>query len=45
MDHSDGVCFDDVDGNCYLDYDVDNGTGLCGHTHLAITEALHDQLD
>ncbi|KAB1190718.1 MULTISPECIES: aspartate aminotransferase family protein [Haloferax] len=45
IDHSDGVYLEDVDGNRYLDYDMNNGAGLCGHTHPKITAALHDQLD
>ncbi|MGM0605997.1 MAG: aspartate aminotransferase family protein [Halobacteriota archaeon] len=45
IDHSDGAYLEDVDGNRYLDYDMDNGAGLCGHTHPEITAALHDQLD
>lgn len=45
VDHSDGAYLEDVDGNRYLDYDMDNGAGLCGHTHPDITAALHDQLD
>lgn len=45
IDHSDGAYLEDVDGNRYLDFDMDNGAGLCGHTHPEITAALHDQLD
>jgi len=45
IDHSDGAHLVDVDGNRYLDYDMNNGSGLCGHTHPKIREALHDQID
>ncbi|MFO7925980.1 MAG: aspartate aminotransferase family protein [Halobacteriota archaeon] len=45
IDHSDGVHLEDVDGNRYLDYDMNNGAGLCGHTHPDIADALHDQID
>ena len=45
IDHSDGVYLEDVDGNRYLDYDMNNGSGMCGHTHPKIREALHDQID
>lgn len=45
VDRSDGVYLHDIDGNRHLDYDMDNGAGLCGHTHSEITADLHDQLD
>lgn len=45
IDHSDGAYLEDVDGNRYLDFDMNNGAGLCGHTHPRITDALHDQLE
>jgi glutamate-1-semialdehyde 2,1-aminomutase len=45
IDHSDGVYLEDVDGNRYLDYDMNNGAAMCGHTHPEIREALHDQID
>ncbi|MFC7046037.1 aspartate aminotransferase family protein [Halobacteriaceae archaeon GCM10025711] len=45
IDHSDGAYLEDVDGNRYLDYDMNNGAGLTGHTHPEITDALHDQID
>ena len=45
IDHSDGTHLEDVDGNRSLDYDMNNGAGLCGHTHPEITAALHEQLD
>ncbi|WP_458188821.1 aspartate aminotransferase family protein [Haladaptatus sp. NG-WS-4] len=45
IDHSDGVYLEDVDGNRYLDYDMNNGAGMCGHTHPKIRKALHDQID
>lgn len=45
IDRADGAHLHDVDGNAYVDFDMDNGAGLCGHTHPAIVEALHEQLD
>lgn len=45
IDHAEGATLTDVDGNTYIDFDMDNGAGLCGHTHPAITDALHDQLE
>ena len=45
IDRSEGAHLHDVDGNAYLDFDMDNGAGMCGHTHPEITAALHDQLD
>lgn len=45
VDRTEGAHLYDVDGNRYLDFDMNNGAGICGHTHPKITEALHEQLD
>lgn len=45
VDRADGVVLHDVDGNRYLDFDMNNGAGICGHTHPDVTAALHDQVD
>lgn len=45
IERMEGAKIHDVDGNAYVDFDMDNGAGLCGHTHPEITQALHDQLE
>ncbi|MBP2252406.1 glutamate-1-semialdehyde 2,1-aminomutase [Halarchaeum solikamskense] len=45
IDEASGVHFTDVDGNDYLDFGLNNGAGMSGHAHPAITEAASRQLD
>ncbi|MPY87046.1 MAG: aminotransferase class III-fold pyridoxal phosphate-dependent enzyme [Luteitalea sp.] len=40
-----GPRVDDVDGNSYIDYGLAWGPLILGHSHPAITSALHRQLD
>lgn len=44
IERAKGVHLHDVDGNTYLDYDMNNGAGMSGHAHPAITEAATEQL-
>ncbi|WP_266081088.1 aspartate aminotransferase family protein [Haladaptatus caseinilyticus] len=39
-----GVTLHDVDGNSYLDFDMNNGAGMVGHAHPKVTEAITEQL-
>lgn len=45
IDHASGVHFTDVDGNRYLDFGHNNGAGMSGHAHPAITDAVSQQLE
>lgn len=45
VDRADGVHLHDVDGNAYLDFDMNNGAGMVGHAHPDVTEAVTDQLE
>ncbi|WP_290810723.1 aspartate aminotransferase family protein [Halovivax sp.] len=45
IDRADGPYLYDVDDNRYLDYDLNNGAGMVGHNHPAVTEAVRDQLE
>ncbi|QFU84532.1 aspartate aminotransferase family protein [Natronorubrum aibiense] len=45
VDRAEGVHLHDVDDNSYLDFDMNNGAGMVGHTHPAVTEAIKSQLD
>ena len=45
VDRMEGAYTYDIDDNEYLDFDMNNGAGMCGHTHPEIVEALHDQLE
>jgi len=44
VDRAEGVHLQDVDGNRYLDFDMNNGAGMSGHAHPAVTAAVADQL-
>jgi glutamate-1-semialdehyde 2,1-aminomutase len=44
MERAEGVHMEDVDGNRYLDFDMNNGAGMSGHAHPAVVEAVRDQL-
>jgi len=44
VDRAEGVHIHDVDGNAYLDFGLNNGAGMVGHAHPAVTEAVGDQL-
>jgi glutamate-1-semialdehyde 2,1-aminomutase len=43
IDRAEGPHLVDVDGNEYVDFDMNNGAGMSGHAHPAITEAITDQ--
>jgi glutamate-1-semialdehyde 2,1-aminomutase len=45
IDKAQGVHFHDVDGNAYLDFGLNNGAGMSGHAHPAITEAITKQAE
>jgi len=45
IDRADGPHLWDVDGNRYVDFDMNNGAGMVGHNHPDVTEAIRDQLD
>ena len=45
VDRAKGVHLHDVDGNQYLDFGMNNGAGLSGHAHPAITTAIVDQAE
>ena len=40
-----GTSLRDVDGNTYLDFGLNNGAGMVGHTHPEIQAAVRDQLE
>ncbi|ELZ02972.1 class III aminotransferase [Natrialba chahannaoensis JCM 10990] len=40
-----GTTIHDIDGNEYLDFALNNGTQLVGHTHPALSEATKEQID
>jgi glutamate-1-semialdehyde 2,1-aminomutase len=40
-----GTSLQDVDGNTYLDFGLNNGAGMVGHTHPEIQAAVRDQLE
>jgi glutamate-1-semialdehyde 2,1-aminomutase len=44
VDRAEGPHLHDVDGNAYVDFDMNNGAGMVGHAHPAVTEAATDQL-
>lgn len=44
VDRAEGVHLHDVDGNSYLDFDLNNGAGMVGHAHPDVTEAVSEQL-
>ncbi|MFB6121845.1 MAG: aspartate aminotransferase family protein [Haloferacaceae archaeon] len=44
VERAEGPYMYDVDGNEYLDYDMNNGAGMVGHAHPDVTEAVADQL-
>ncbi|SNR34773.1 aspartate aminotransferase family protein [Halorubrum vacuolatum] len=45
IERAEGPYLYDVDGNRYLDFDLNNGAGMVGHSHPAVTDAIRDQLD
>ena len=45
IDSAEGVHLQDVDGNRYLDFGMNNGAGMSGHTHPALVEAIQDQAE
>lgn len=45
IDRAEGVHLYDVDGNQYLDFGMNNGAGMSGHAHPALTAAIKDQVD
>jgi glutamate-1-semialdehyde 2,1-aminomutase len=45
VDRAEGVHLHDVDGNSYLDFGMNNGAGMSGHAHPAITAAIQDQAE
>lgn len=44
IEQAEGAYLRDVDGNSYIDFDMNNGAGMSGHAHPAVTEAVTDQL-
>lgn len=45
IDRAEGPYLYDVDDNRYLDFGLNNGAGMSGHAHPAITEAVKDQAE
>jgi glutamate-1-semialdehyde 2,1-aminomutase len=45
IDRAQGAHFHDVDGNAYLDFGLNNGAGMSGHAHPAITDAVATQAE
>ncbi|WP_435158007.1 aspartate aminotransferase family protein [Haladaptatus sp. DFWS20] len=45
VDKASGVHLHDLDGNSYLDFDMNNGAGMVGHTHPEVTSAVSNQLE
>ena len=39
-----GAHLHDVDGNAYIDFDMNNGAGMSGHANPTVTEAVTEQL-
>ena len=44
IEEATGAYLHDVDGNSYIDFDMNNGAGMSGHAHPAVTEAVAEQL-
>lgn len=44
VERAEGTHLHDVDGNSYLDFDMNNGAGMVGHAHPELTEQVTDQL-
>ena len=44
IERAQGVHMHDVDGNSYLDFGLNNGAGMAGHTHPTIIEAITEQV-
>lgn len=40
IERADGPYVHDVDGDRYIDYDLNNGAGMVGHDHRAVTGSL-----
>lgn len=45
VDRAEGVYLHDVDGNSFLDFNMNNGAAMVGHAHPEITEAVSAQLE
>ncbi len=45
IERADGPYLYDVDGNRYIDFDLNNGAGMVGHNHPVVTDAIRDQLE
>lgn len=44
VERAEGTHLHDVDGNSYLDFDMNNGAGMVGHAHPELTEQVTEQL-
>ncbi|MFC7046036.1 aspartate aminotransferase family protein [Halobacteriaceae archaeon GCM10025711] len=44
IERAEGAYLHDVDGNSYVDFDMNNCAGMSGHAHPAVTDAVTDQL-
>lgn len=44
IERATGIRMYDVDENAYLDFALNNGAGMVGHAHPAVTEAVEEQL-
>ncbi|MWV39167.1 aspartate aminotransferase family protein [Natrialba sp. INN-245] len=44
-ERAEGTTIHDVDGNEYLDFALNNGTQLVGHTHPRLTDVATDQIE
>lgn len=45
VEQAKGVHLHDVDGNSYIDFDMNNGAAMVGHTHPEVTEVATNQLN
>ena len=45
IERADGPYLYDVDGNRYIDFDLNNGAGMVGHNHPVVTDAIREQLE
>jgi glutamate-1-semialdehyde 2,1-aminomutase len=45
LTHGDGCRLYDVDGKCYLDYNLSHGASFLGHNHPGVRKAIQQALD
>jgi glutamate-1-semialdehyde 2,1-aminomutase len=45
VDRAQGAYLHDIDGNSYIDFDMNNGAGMVGHTHPKVTAEVSEQIE